>query len=119
MSIIEKIVRIYLTLVLSFLSLFKILIIAPFISQIKIESEFLVNLIDLIYRPAYLPGEILIYFTERSEMLIILTGFLAAMSYFILIIIESYFLAKLIIILGKSVLPKIFLAMRWQVLKVK
>ena len=106
MPIIEKIVQIYLTLVLSFLSLFKILIIAPFISQIKIESEFLVNLIDLIYRPAYLPGEILIYFTERSEMLIILTGFLAAMSYFILIIIESYFLAKLIIILGKSVLPK-------------
>lgn len=106
MSLIEKVIQVYLTFILSWLSFFKILLIVPFISQIKIESRILVKLIDLVYKPAYLPGEILVYFTERSGMLIVITGFLAAISYFILIIIESYFLAKLIIILAKSVLPK-------------
>ena len=119
MSLKEKIIQIYLTLVLSFLSFFKILIVAPFILQVKIESRFLVNLIDLIYKPAYLPGEILIYFTEGFGMLMILTGFIAAITYFVLIIVESFLLSKLIIFIFKKIMPENFFENAYFVIKNK
>ena len=108
MSIKEKIAQYYLTFIIFSFVFSKKLVFIPFILDIKIKNRFLLDIAQLFFEPinfAISPFEYILA-TSGSMMMLIIMGLFVFLIGLVLLIIESFFLAKLIIVLGKSVLPK-------------
>ncbi len=98
----EKIIQYWLTFVLTFIGVSKVLIFIPFVLQINVRNRHLTDFIDFIFKPADYISGLFVIFAAFSGPMIFLMMFLAAIAKFLLFAAEAYILAKLIIFLAKS-----------------
>ena len=110
MSIKEKIAQYYLTFIIFSFVFSKKLVFIPFVLDIKIKNGFLLDLAQLFFEPinfAISPFEYILA-TSGSMMTLMIMGLFVFLIGLVLLVIESFFLAKLIIFIFKKTIPENF-----------
>lgn len=104
----EKTAQIYLTFIFISLGYSRKLVLIPFILDIKIKNQFLLDTISLLFEPINLMLTPLGYLAATSGQMIIFFGLLVFIIGFFLFTIESFLLSKIIIFIFKKAAPENF-----------
>lgn len=104
----EKIIQIYLTFIFISLGYSRKLVLIPFILDIKIKNQFLVDLTKLLFKPIDIILTPLGYIVAVSGPMMIFFGLLVFIVGFFLFAIESFLLSKIIIFIFKKMAPENF-----------